>query len=70
MRDRVLESGCRMSILLALCLRFPAYKMKKGPESRQVLIAAQPKVLIVSTCVKIGAKTSLPSPSLLPKTRA
>lgn len=70
MRDHALESGSRTSILLALCLHFPAYKMKKGLESRQVLITAQPKVLIVSTHVKVGAKTSLPSPPLLPKTRA
>lgn len=38
------QSGCRMSIFV-LCLRFPAYKMEKSQESKQVLIIAQPKVL-------------------------
>jgi len=42
--DRALESGCGKSVF-APCLGFPAYKMEKGQESKQVLIIAQRKVL-------------------------
>lgn len=34
-----------MSVLLALCLGFPACEMEKGQESKRVLIIAQLKVL-------------------------